>query len=175
MPRGDRVRLQIETLADGPDALAHIDGYVVLVPGALPGERVRAEVTSAARKFGRARIAFVGDWRYHAWMTFLTVLALIGLYAWCQQLVYGLVTTGMTDQVSWGLYIANFTFLVGMAAAAVLLVIPVIATSVAAVAAFARSLAPKSCSARIFSMMASGRMPSASASKLRMMRWRSAG
>ena len=31
----------------------------------------------------------------------------------------------MTDQVSWGLYIANFTFLVGMAAAAVMLVIPV--------------------------------------------------
>ncbi|MEQ1633758.1 MAG: 23S rRNA (uracil(1939)-C(5))-methyltransferase RlmD, partial [Planctomycetota bacterium] len=57
--RGDRVRLQIETLADGPDALAHIDGYVVLVPGTLPGEHVRAEITSAARKFGRARVAFV--------------------------------------------------------------------------------------------------------------------
>ena len=37
----------------------------------------------------------------------------------------GLVTTGMSDQVSWGVYIANFTFLVGMAAAAVMLVIPV--------------------------------------------------
>ena len=72
-----------------------------------------------------ARVSFVGDWRYHAWMTFLTVLALIGLYAWCQQLVYGLVTTGLTDQVSWGLYIANFTYLVGLAAAAAMLVIPV--------------------------------------------------
>jgi Ni/Fe-hydrogenase subunit HybB-like protein len=71
------------------------------------------------------RLSFVGDWRYHAWMTVLTVIALIGLYAYCQQLVYGLVTTGMTDQVSWGLYIANFTYLVGLAAAAAMLVIPV--------------------------------------------------
>jgi molybdopterin-containing oxidoreductase family membrane subunit len=71
------------------------------------------------------RLSFVGDWRYHLWMTILTVVALIGLYAWCQQLVHGLVTTGMTDQVSWGLYIANFTYLVGLAAAAAMLVIPV--------------------------------------------------
>ena len=59
--RGDRVRLSIETLADGPDALAHIDGYVVLIPGALPGERIRAEITSAARKFGRARVAYIDE------------------------------------------------------------------------------------------------------------------
>jgi len=72
-----------------------------------------------------ARISFVGGWRYHLWMTLLTALALIGLYCWCQQLVHGLVTTGMTDQVSWGLYIANFTYLVGLAAAAAMLVIPV--------------------------------------------------
>jgi molybdopterin-containing oxidoreductase family membrane subunit len=71
------------------------------------------------------RVSFVGDWRYHAWMTLLTVLALIGLYAYCHQLVHGLQTTGMTDQVSWGMYIANFTYLVGLAAAAAMLVIPV--------------------------------------------------
>jgi len=71
------------------------------------------------------RLSFVGDWRYHLWMTGLTVVALTGLYAYCQQLVHGLVTTGMTDQVSWGMYIANFTFLVGLAAAAAMLVIPV--------------------------------------------------
>ncbi|NLS96281.1 MAG: polysulfide reductase NrfD [Planctomycetaceae bacterium] len=71
------------------------------------------------------RLSFVGDWRYHLWMTILTLLALTGLYAYCQQFVYGLVTTGMTDQVSWGLYIANFTYLVGLAAAAAMLVIPV--------------------------------------------------
>jgi Ni/Fe-hydrogenase subunit HybB-like protein len=72
-----------------------------------------------------ARISFVGDWRYHLWMMVLTIVALVGLYAYCQQLVNGLVTTGMTDQVSWGLYIANFTYLVGLAAAAAMLVIPV--------------------------------------------------
>jgi Ni/Fe-hydrogenase subunit HybB-like protein len=72
-----------------------------------------------------ARIAFVGDWRYYAWMGLLTALALIGLNAYCKQLVHGLVVTGMTDEVSWGVYIANFTFLVGVAAAAVMMVIPV--------------------------------------------------
>jgi len=71
------------------------------------------------------RLSFVGDYRYYAWMFFLTVLVLFGINAYCKQLVYGLATTGMTDQVSWGFYIANFTFLVGMAAAAVMLVIPV--------------------------------------------------
>jgi Ni/Fe-hydrogenase subunit HybB-like protein len=71
------------------------------------------------------RLSFVGDWRYHLWMLALTVVALCGLFAYCQQFVYGLVTTGMTDQVSWGLYIANFTYLVGLAAAAAMLVVPV--------------------------------------------------
>jgi len=71
------------------------------------------------------RLSFVGDWRYHLWMLLLTLIALAGLHAYCQQLVHGLVTTGMTDQVSWGLYIANFTYLVGLAAAAAMLVIPV--------------------------------------------------
>ncbi len=71
------------------------------------------------------RISFVGDWRYHTWMLFLTIVCLFGLNAYARQLVDGLVTTGMTDQVSWGMYIANFTFLVGIAAAAVMLVIPV--------------------------------------------------
>ncbi len=70
-------------------------------------------------------ISFKGSTRFYAWMTFLTVLTLIGLNAYCKQLVHGLHMTGMTDQVSWGAYIANFTYLVGMAAAAVMLVIPV--------------------------------------------------
>lgn len=71
------------------------------------------------------RLSFVGDWRYHLWMTVLTLITLAGVNAYCQQLVHGLVTTGMSDQVSWGLYIANFTYLVGLAAAAAMLVIPV--------------------------------------------------
>ena len=72
-----------------------------------------------------AAIAFVGDWRYYAWMGILTVLCLAGLNAYCRQFAHGLVVTGMCDQVSWGVYIANFTFLVGIAAAAVMMVIPV--------------------------------------------------
>ena len=68
---------------------------------------------------------FKGDWRYYLWMTALTAGTLLGLNAYCKQFVAGLMTTGMSDAVSWGLYIANFTFLVGMAAAAVMLVIPV--------------------------------------------------
>lgn len=72
-----------------------------------------------------ARIAFVGDWRYYTWMGVLTVLCLLGLNAYAKQFVHGLFVTGMSDEVSWGVYIANFTFLVGVAAAAVMMVIPV--------------------------------------------------
>ncbi len=72
-----------------------------------------------------ASVALVGDWRYYAWMGVLTVIALLGLNAYAKQLVNGLVVTGMSDEVSWGVYIANFTFLVGVAAAAVMMVIPV--------------------------------------------------
>ncbi len=72
-----------------------------------------------------ARLAFVGDWRYYAWMGVLSAIVLLGLNAYAKQLVHGLVVTGMSDEVSWGVYIANFTFLVGVAAAAVMMVIPV--------------------------------------------------
>src|SRR5271157_225562 len=72
-----------------------------------------------------ARIAFVGDWRYYSWMGFLSVVCLLGLNAYARQFAQGLIVTGMSDEVSWGVYIANFTFLVGVAAAAVMMVIPV--------------------------------------------------
>ncbi|MDP6753762.1 MAG: polysulfide reductase NrfD [Verrucomicrobiota bacterium] len=52
------------------------------------------------------------------------MVSLIGLNAYAKQFVDGLSTTGLVDQVAWGAYIANFTFLVGLAAAAVMLVIP---------------------------------------------------
>ena len=68
---------------------------------------------------------FTGGKRYHYWLLFLVALMVIGAFGYYRQAVHGLGVTGMTDQVSWGLYIANFTFLVGMAAAAVMLVIPV--------------------------------------------------
>jgi Ni/Fe-hydrogenase subunit HybB-like protein len=65
-----------------------------------------------------------GGRRYHLWMGSLTLIILVGAYAYYVQLRYGLGVTGMSDQVSWGLYISNFTFLVGMAAAAMMLVLP---------------------------------------------------
>ena len=65
-----------------------------------------------------------GSKKYHVWMAFLTLLMLSGTYAYSVQLQEGLAVTGMSDQVSWGLYISNFTFLVGVAAAAVMLVLP---------------------------------------------------
>jgi molybdopterin-containing oxidoreductase family membrane subunit len=65
-----------------------------------------------------------GTKKYHIWMAFLTFIMLIGMYCYSIQLEYGLSVTGMTDRVSWGLYISNFTFLVGVAAAAVMLVMP---------------------------------------------------
>lgn len=65
-----------------------------------------------------------GSKKYHIWMGFLTFVMLIGMYCYSIQLDQGLSVTGMTDRVSWGLYISNFTFLVGVAAAAVMLVMP---------------------------------------------------
>lgn len=65
-----------------------------------------------------------GGPRYHLWMASLTLIILVGAYAYSVQLRYGLGVTGMNDHVSWGLYISNFTFLVGLAAAALMLVLP---------------------------------------------------
>ncbi len=72
-----------------------------------------------------SRIALEGDWRYYTWIGVLSIIVLFGINAYCRQFVNGLIVTGMSDQVSWGVYIANFTFLVGVAAAAVMMVIPV--------------------------------------------------
>ena len=65
-----------------------------------------------------------GGLGYWAWVAGLALVVVVGLVAYTRQFEYGLITTGMRDQVSWGFYIGNFTFLVGVAAAAVLLVIP---------------------------------------------------
>jgi molybdopterin-containing oxidoreductase family membrane subunit len=70
------------------------------------------------------RHALHGGRAYWAWLALLAALAGVGALSWAIQLRDGLVVTGMSDQVSWGFYIANFAFLVGIAAAAVLLVIP---------------------------------------------------
>ena len=65
-----------------------------------------------------------GNRSYWIWMGSLSAVCFVGLLAYIKQLDEGLIVTGMSDQVSWGAYIANFTFLIGMAAAAVMLVIP---------------------------------------------------
>lgn len=61
---------------------------------------------------------------FYAWMTVLTGVALVGAHAWARQVADGMALTGMSDHVSWGLYIANFTFCVGVAAGGVMMVIP---------------------------------------------------
>ena len=68
--------------------------------------------------------AVFGGRRYHVWMGSLTLIMLVGAYGYWIQLRDGLVVTGMNDHVSWGLYISNFAFLVGLAAAAMMLVLP---------------------------------------------------
>jgi molybdopterin-containing oxidoreductase family membrane subunit len=65
-----------------------------------------------------------GSTAYYCWVLSLLCLMAIGALAYINQLNEGLIVTNMTNQVSWGFYISNFTFLVGVAAAAVLLVIP---------------------------------------------------
>lgn len=65
-----------------------------------------------------------GSRLFYAWMILLTAVALVGAHAWAHQVVAGMAVTGMTDHVSWGLYIANFTFGVGLAAGGVMMVIP---------------------------------------------------
>jgi molybdopterin-containing oxidoreductase family membrane subunit len=73
---------------------------------------------------GAIKRVTTGSILYHAWMGFLVMVACIGIVAYTRQVENGLIVTGMTSYVSWGLYIGNFTFLVGVAAAAVLLIIP---------------------------------------------------
>lgn len=65
-----------------------------------------------------------GGRSYYVWVAFLLLLILQGGVAYYHQLNAGLILTHMRDSVSWAFYIGNFTFLVGVAAAAVLLVIP---------------------------------------------------
>lgn len=52
--RGELLTLDVESLAYGGRGVARRDGYVVFVAGALPGDRVRAEVTKAKRGYAEA-------------------------------------------------------------------------------------------------------------------------
>ena len=84
---------------------------------------------NAVRQFtrfvqGSLTLVLRGNTAYWAWLVFLVALIVSGALAYARQVSDGLVVTAMRDQVSWGFYIGNFTFLVGVAAAAVVLVIP---------------------------------------------------
>ena len=68
--------------------------------------------------------ALKGNKKYWSWIFFLALVILVGFYFYMKQLSYGLGITGMSREVSWGLYIAQFTFIVGVAASAVMVVLP---------------------------------------------------
>ena len=82
---------------------------------------------------GKGLISFITDvvsWNlsggigYQVYLCCLVALMMLGVYAYFVQFNSGLAATGMSNIVSWGLYISNFTFLVGVAAAAVMLILP---------------------------------------------------
>jgi Ni/Fe-hydrogenase subunit HybB-like protein len=73
---------------------------------------------------GAVRQVFTGGKGYKAWVAVLLAMIGIGLFGYSRQWQQGLIATSMRDQVTWAFYIGNFTFLVGVAAAAVLLVVP---------------------------------------------------
>ena len=68
--------------------------------------------------------AFVGSKKYYGWVGILLFIIGCGFMAGVYQWIMGLGITGMSRDVSWGIYISQFTFLVGVAASAVMVVIP---------------------------------------------------
>ncbi len=88
-------------------------------------EKLR-ELLNETWHFYRGTLSLVatGSKLYYAWCFFLLAIIIAGFLFYLKQHEVGLIATNMNDQVSWGLYIANFTYLVGAAAAAVLLVVP---------------------------------------------------
>lgn len=68
--------------------------------------------------------ALQGGRGYWAWITLLLLLIAAGFACYLRQLEYGLGITGLSRDVSWGIYIAQFTFFVGVAASAVMVVLP---------------------------------------------------
>jgi molybdopterin-containing oxidoreductase family membrane subunit len=69
-------------------------------------------------------LAIKGGKKYYGWMTFLMVIIGVGFLIYLRQLDFGLGITGLSRDTSWGFYIANFTFLVGVAAGGVMVVLP---------------------------------------------------
>ncbi len=68
--------------------------------------------------------AFKGSARYWAWVIFLLVVIGVAFVTYMKQYEEGLTITGLSRDVPWGFYIAQFTFMVGVAASAVMVVLP---------------------------------------------------
>ena len=68
--------------------------------------------------------AIKGDKRYYAWVTLLLGLIGVGFAVYLWQLRFGLGITGLSRDVSWGFYIAQLTYMVGVAAGGVMVVLP---------------------------------------------------
>ena len=72
------------------------------------------DATMSDREANLLRSLTETTWRCYLWVGFLSAVALWGLYAYLQQLRDGLGVTAMRDQISWGLYITNFVFFIGI-------------------------------------------------------------
>ena len=70
------------------------------------------------------RLVLRGGKYYYAWLAFLFLLIFLGIMGYRENLVLGHIASNMRDQVSWGFFIGTYAFLVGVAAAAVALVVP---------------------------------------------------
>jgi Ni/Fe-hydrogenase subunit HybB-like protein len=69
-------------------------------------------------------LAIKGSKKYYGWLAVLLVVIGIGFLVYLKQLDFGLGITNLSRDVSWGFYIANLTFLVGVAAGGVMVVLP---------------------------------------------------
>jgi Ni/Fe-hydrogenase subunit HybB-like protein len=69
-------------------------------------------------------LSFSGGIGYQLYLCSLAAIMMLGIYAYTVQFNLGLSVTNMSNIVSWGFYIANFTFFVGVAAAAVMIILP---------------------------------------------------
>ena len=52
MKNGDRLELDVETLASSGDGLCRHSGYTLFTPGGLPGDRIRGKVIKTTPRFG---------------------------------------------------------------------------------------------------------------------------
>ena len=61
---------------------------------------------------------------FWAWIAFLAALFAVGFAAYIYQMVNGFHVTGLSRDISWGMYIGHLTFFVGVAAGGVMIVLP---------------------------------------------------